>query len=169
MDLFDPDAVGDPTHQSHDWEPGIAPSGLFWTIPISDWAIDVEPGAGRARLHAKDVAVTDYHDFFNAVFGGGPTPVPAHVSFDVSWSGNGDRQKIRDEKFGFAGHYVTGATTIRFEARNHSDEVIYASDHAGQYNPSVDQGGSGSPAVGHERNGVFFHAKHPRGRYRRAR
>jgi hypothetical protein len=160
VDLFDPDAVGDPTHQSHDWEPGIAPSGLFWTVPISDWAIDVEPGAGRARFHARDVAVTDYHDFFNAVFGGGPTPVPAHVSFDVSWSGNGDRQKIRDEKFGFAGHYVTGATTISFKARNQRGEVIYASDHAGQYNPSVDQGGSGSPAVGHERNGVFFHEKH---------
>jgi hypothetical protein len=155
--LYDPDAVGDPTHQHHDWEPGIAPSGLFWTIPITPSAIDVEPGRGRARLRASGVPVTDYHDFFNAVFGGGPTPVPSHVSFDVLWSGGGDRRKIRDTTFGFTGHYVTGAATINFTAFDDGRGVIYTSDPAGQYNPTVDQGGAGSPAVGHERNGVFFH------------
>jgi hypothetical protein len=110
--LFDPDAVGDPTHQSHDWEPGIAPSGLFWTISIAPSAIDVDPGRGRARLHATNVAVSDYHDGINAVIGGGPAPIPSQVSFDIRWPGNGDRQKIRDDTFGFTGHYVTSATTV---------------------------------------------------------
>jgi hypothetical protein len=107
--LFPPGAVGDPTQQVHDFEPGIAPSGLFWTIPIAPSAIDVDPGSGQARLHAANVPVTDYHDFFNAVGGGGPTPLPSHVSFDVRWSGKGGRQEIRDETFGFTGHYVTSA------------------------------------------------------------
>ena len=142
--------VGDIGHQSHDFEPGIAPSGLFWTIPITPSAIDVDPGRGQARLHADNVAVTDYHDFINAVFGGGPTPVSSHVSFDVRWSGDGDRQKIRDETFGFTGHYVTGATTIRFSASNDGVGVIYRSD------PAAAQTNVGSPGVGHERNGVFF-------------
>ena len=75
----------------------------------------------------------------------------------MRWPGNGDRQKIRDETFGFTGHYVTSATTISFTASNDGSDVIYTSDPEGQYNPTVDEGGAGSPAVGHERNGVFFH------------
>jgi hypothetical protein len=142
--------VGDIAHQSHDFEPGIAPSGLFWTIPITPSAIDVDPGRGQARLHMNNVAVTDYHDFFNAVLGGGPTPVSSHVSFDVRWSGDGDRQEVSDETFGFTGHYVTGSTTISFSASNDGAPTIYSSD------PSAAQTNVGSPGVGHERNGVFF-------------
>jgi hypothetical protein len=150
--------VGDPTQQVHDFEPGIAPSGLFWTIPIAFSAINVDPGSGRARLHADEVAVTDFHNFFIAVglSQPPPSPLPSHVSFDVRWSGDGDREKIRDETFGFTGHYVTGETTISFTASNDGGGVIYSSDPGGQYNPTVNEGGAGSPAVGHERNGVFF-------------
>ena len=148
--MFPPGAVGDPTQQVHDFEPGIAPSGLFWTIPIAPSAIDVDPGSGQARLHADNVPVPDYHDFFNAVFGGGATPVRSHVSFDVRWPGKGGRQEIRDETFGFTGHYVTSATTISFTASNNGSAVIYTADRLGQYNV-------GSPGVGRERNGVFFH------------
>jgi hypothetical protein len=154
--LYDPDAVGDPNHQHHDFEPGIAPSGLFWTIPIARSVIDVSPGIGHARLRATRVPVPDYHNFFNAITPGA-TSVPSHVSFEVRWPGQGDRHKIRDKNFRFSGHYVTSATTISFTASHDGSGVIYSSDPAGQYNPTVDQGGAGSPAVGHERNGVFFH------------
>ena len=150
--------MGDPTQQSHDFEPGIARSGLFWTIPIAPWAIEVDPRRGRARLRADRVPVPDFHDGFNAL-GLSPTPippVPSHVSFDVRWAGNGDRQKIRDDQFLFTGEYVSSPTTIDFTAFNDRAGVIYRSDHRGQYNPSVDVGGAGSPAVGRERNGVFF-------------
>jgi hypothetical protein len=148
--LYPPGAVGDSTQQVHDFEPGIARSGLFWTIPIAASAIDVDPGSGRARLHAANVRVADYHDFFNAVLGGGPPPLPSHVSFDVRWPGKGGRQDVRDETFGFTGHYVTSAATISFTASNDGSGVRYTSDPSSQYNV-------GSPAVGHERNGVFFH------------
>ena len=154
--MYDPDAVGDPTHQHHDFEPGIAPTGLFWTIPIARSAIDVDPGSGRARLHATRVPVSDYGNFFNAITPGA-TSVRSHVSFDVRWPGGGDRHKLRDAKFHFTGHYVTSPTSISFTASHDGGRTIYASDPAGQYNPTVDQGGAGSPAVGHERNGVFFH------------
>jgi hypothetical protein len=154
--LFDTGAVGDPTHQQHDWEPGIAPSGLFWTVPIASSAIDVNLGTGEARLRARGLAIADYHDFFNAVLGGGPDPVAAHVSFDVRWSGHGERQTLRDDAFGFVGHYVPGPATISFSATNDQAGVTYRSDPAGQYNPGADQGGAGSPAIGHERNGVFL-------------
>lgn len=155
--MYPPDAVGDPFSQQHDWEPGIAPSGLFWTVPIDPWAIEVDPRSGRARLHARNVPITDYHDFINAVFGGGPTPLSSHVSFDVRWSGGSGRQKIRDQTFDFTGNYVTGPTMVSFTASDDGGDVTYRSDPKGQYNPTVDQGGAGTPAVGHERNGVFFH------------
>jgi hypothetical protein len=143
--------VGDPTQQLHDFEPGIAPSGLFWTIPIAHSAIDVSPGSGNARLHAKNVPVTDFHNFFIAVglSPPPPAPLPSHVSFDVRWSGTGTRQKIRDDTFGFTGHYVNSNATISFAASNDGGDVIYSSNAAGQYNV-------GQPGVGHERNGVFF-------------
>jgi hypothetical protein len=148
--------VGDPAHQQHDWEPGIADSGLFWTIPIPSSSIEVDPGTGEARLHATDVPVTDFHDFFNAVAGGGPAPVPANVSFDVRWAGHGESQRIHDDTFGFEGRYVTGEAVISFTASNAGGDVVYSSDSRGQYNPTPQQGGAGSPAVGHERNGIFF-------------
>jgi hypothetical protein len=142
--------VGDPTRQQHDWEPGIRDSGLFWTIPIGNGAIDVDPRTGQARLRGQSVKVTDYHDFFNAVLGGGPTPIPAHVSYDVHWSGGGDRQAIRDSTFGFVGEYAPGPASITFEAMDDHGTVIYRSNPTGQTNV-------GQPAVGTERNGVFFH------------
>jgi hypothetical protein len=153
--LYDTGAVGDPTKQRHDWEPGIARSGLFWTIPISPSAIKFDTDTGDARFHARHLRVNDFHDFFNAVQGGGPQPVPSRVSFDVRWHGHGKSSKVRDKTFGFEGQYVAGKTTISFSAAQDGG-VVYRSDHAGQYNPTLKQGGAGHPAVGIERNGVFF-------------
>jgi hypothetical protein len=138
--------VGDPEHQLHDYEPGIAPSGLFWTIPIAASTIQVNPGSGVARLTATDVAVEDYHDFFNAIGGGASTP--ARVSFDVRWSGGGDRERIRDDSYGFVGEFVSGPAEISFTAV--SDGKTYTSDAGEQTSPLP-------PAVGTERNGIFFH------------
>jgi hypothetical protein len=148
--------VGDPNHQSHDFEPGIARSGLFWTIRVPSSAISYDAATGQARFHAHNVRVKDYHDINNAIGGGGPKPVASHVSFDVRWHGHGQHRKIRDKKFGFEGKYVTGPTTVSFTARQDGGDVVYRSDHAGQYNPTAKQGGAGSPAVGRERNGIFF-------------
>jgi hypothetical protein len=142
--------VGNPLQQVHDWEPGIDDSGLFWTIPIGNGAIDVDPSTGQARLRGQSVKVTDFHDFFNAVLGGGPTPLPSRVSYDVRWSGGGGHHAIRDARFGFVGDFVPGPASITFEAMDEHGTVIYRSDAAGQTNV-------GQPAVGVERNGVFFH------------
>lgn len=107
-------------------------------------------------MHASNVRLPDYHDILNAIGGGGPKPVPSHVSFDVRWHGRGHHRTIRDTRFGFEGRYVTGKTTVAFTASQDGGGVIYRSDPAGQYHPTVKQGGAGSPAVGRERNGAFF-------------
>jgi hypothetical protein len=148
--------VGDPSQQSHDWEPGIEGSGLAWTIPLSASSLSIDPGTGEARLAMSNVEVPDFHDGFSAIFGGGPDPIPGHVSFDVRWAGHGDVQRIHDEDFHFEGRYVTGPATISFTTANDDSDVVYTSDPDGQFNPGPEDFGAGSPAVGHERNGIFF-------------
>jgi hypothetical protein len=142
--------VGDPSQQVHDFTPGIAPSGLFWTIPIEPGAIKVDPRTGEARLRVQALKTLDFHDIFNS-FGLVPGPrLPSRVSFDVRWAGHGPAVDLRDPTFGFTGHYVEGPATIDFTASNDGSSVVYRSDPAGQSSPE-------SPAVGVEQNGVFFH------------
>lgn len=144
----------DPTFQVHDWEPGIAASGLFWTIPISPGSIKADPATGRARFRVEALKVGDYHDFFNAV--GGGMPLPSCVSFDVVWQGGGTPVDLRNEDFTFEGHYVPGPARISFVASDVGSGVSYRSLSGGQYNPTLEQGGAGDPAVGTERNGRYF-------------
>jgi hypothetical protein len=141
-------AVSDPnTEQIHDFEPGIAPSGLFWTIPIDGSAVDASPGSGRARYRLDELALNDYHDFFTAI-SPNPPNVPSHVSFEVVWSGGSGHQRIADTDFDFTGTFVTGDARIAFTAWNDGTGVVYASNPNGQT--------SDGAGVGHERNGVFF-------------
>jgi len=146
--------VADPTYQVHDWEPGIADSGLFWTIPISPGSIKADPASGRARFRVEALKIGDYGNFFNAV--GGGTPVPSRVSFDVLWQGGGSPVQLRDGTFTFEGDYVPGPAGISFVASNDGSGVTYRSVAEGQYNPALEQGGAGDPAVGTERNGRYF-------------
>ena len=139
--------MGDPTGQVHDFEPGILPSGLFWTVPIDRSAIASQPGHGRARFARINMAVPDFHDFVNAV-SPTPTSVPGHASFDVRWVRGGPTQKINDANFGFAGQFIPSNASIRFAVSDDGTGVIYKSDDAGQ----VTVGGG----VGKERNGVFY-------------
>ena len=144
----------DPTYQIHDWEPGIADSGLFWTIPISPGSIKADPVSGQARFRVEALKIGDYHDFFGAV--GGATPIPSRVSFDVLWEGGGGAVDLRDPTFTFEGRFVPGPARISFVAANDHSGVTYTSVADGQYNPTLEQGGAGDPAVGTERNGRYF-------------
>ena len=134
--------------QVHDFEPGIRPSGLFWTIPITPSAITVNRITGTASLHVTNLAVPDYGNFFNAISPApDPAPVPSHVSFEVTWPGHGEVREIDDEVFDFSGRFVVSDATIAFTARNDDAGVTYQSNPGGQI--SFDAG------VGSERNGIF--------------
>jgi hypothetical protein len=136
-------------NQVHDFNLGIARSGLFWTAAIPKGAITVHPGAGRARMRAANLAVTDDFTLTNALLHTGPPPVPAKVSFDVSWSG----------------------VVHRFSASNHTDGNRYRGRYAQVSSATIDWSAAekgfsftstpGSSVtvfaeLGHERNGVFF-------------
>jgi hypothetical protein len=103
--------------------------------------------AGWARMRATNMAVPDFHDFFNAI-SAHPSRRPGHVSFDVTYHPHGRKQHIRDRTFDFAADVFECDLTIEFTARDDRSPVVYRSNPHGQKTVS---GG-----VGRERNGVFF-------------
>ena len=85
MDLFEPGSGF--TIQHHDYQPGIAPSGLFWTVPI--------PGdAYRRQGDTIQYSLTDFalEDSFTFL---GPVGVPATVTFDITWVASGPVRHLR--------------------------------------------------------------------------
>jgi hypothetical protein len=168
-----------PGAQIHDLNPThFPPVGLFWTIQISgddsnhngqnegsqkegdqneddqhgdgENGVDVNLGTGSALLEVSNAPILDYGTIGNALFGGGPPPVPGTVSFKVDWHGVNQRLNIRntDPVFGgFAGEFVRNAAQMQWTAK--VGDFLFESDALGTSSSSFAE-------IGHERNGVFF-------------
>jgi len=144
--------------QIHDLNPTtFPPVGLFWTIQISDErqaddgnGVAVNLGTGDALLQVSNAPILDYGSIGNALFGGGPAPVPGVVSFKVEWHGVNQRVNIRntDPVFGgFAGEFVRNAAQMQWTAK--VGDLLFESDALGTSSSVFAE-------IGHERNGVFF-------------
>ncbi len=133
------------TGQIHDFNPGITASGLFWTqaVPVGSVAVDLD--AGTASLVAGGLTQTDFFNIGNALFGGGPTPVPATVSFDVEWSGKSSAGMVDDAANDFTLNFVQGTATMTWSVM--SGSAVYSST-----GPTT----SVFAQIAKERNG-FFH------------
>ena len=140
-----------PGDQIHDLNPTtFPPVGLFWTTEIPITGVDVQLGKGSASLQASNVAILDYGNIPNALFGGGPAPTPGTVSFKVVWSGVNERVNIKntDPVFGgFAGEFVRNSAQMEWSGA--VGDYTFVSDPIGTSSSSF-------AALGHERNGVFF-------------
>jgi hypothetical protein len=134
------------TNQIHDYNPGIAENGLFWTMAVPDGAVDVNSGAGRARFAMSDLAIPDLGDFVNAILPGS-TSTPATVSFDVQWHDIQSRYNESSSEFGLAGEFVVTNATIEWSSVQ--EGFSFQSDPASTSKTDY-------AIVGHERNGVFF-------------
>ena len=147
MDVYEPSSGP----HIHDLNPSsYPPTGLFWTeqIPLSGVAVDLDTGS--ATMAARNAPIIDYGSIGNALFGGGPTPVPGSVSFRVEWSGVNERVKIRNTDSvygGFAGEFVRNSARMEWTAR--VGDLSFVSDPIGTSS-------SGFAELGHERNGMFF-------------
>jgi hypothetical protein len=148
VDVYLPGPGG---QQIHDLNPtAFPPVGLFWTIEIPSSGIDVELGAGRASLQASDVPIFDYGSIGNALFGGGPPPIPGTVSFRVAWNGVSQRVNIRNTDpvyGGFAGEFIRNTAQMEWMAR--VGDYTFASDPLATSSSSFAE-------IGQERNGSFF-------------
>ena len=115
------------TNQVHDFDPGIAANGLFWTLVVNN------------------ANVLDYHDIPNALVRG-PSH-PATVSFVVNWHRGSQRTKVRDTVNGFAAELVQNTATMSWSAITQGISYVSGPE-------STSSGVFAS--VGHERNGAFF-------------
>jgi hypothetical protein len=142
--------------QIHDFNPGIKPDGLFWTLALPDNSVTINPGKGFASMAATDVSVNDYHTFANAISGGGPgipgPSDPAKVSFTVVWSGVNSRVNVKNtasplDGGGFAGEFVRNGAQMVWSATVKDLQLV---------SDPLATSASAFAEIGHERNGVFF-------------
>ena len=138
MDVFDPSG------QIHDFNPGIRPDGLFWTMPMDEKTVDVHPESGRAVYKASNLPMPDYHDFVNSVTGG--IPVPGMVSFHVEWAPSKLKHHYRYAPHKFEAEFVETTATCNWSGRTQHAEFSTDTNLPTIY-----------AEVGHERSGVFFH------------
>jgi hypothetical protein len=146
--------------QIHDYNPGIAPNGLFWIISAPSDVVQFDLDAATASLRMRNVPVMDFHDLANALTGGKGfpsmmippiAPVSATVSFDIEWSGAIEQAIVTNEDQDFTGQYVRTGATIQWSSSQSGFQFL--SEPA---NPSRNL----YSVIGHERNGVFFHSRH---------
>jgi len=131
-----------------DFNPGIAPSGLFWTTRLDESTVShVHPGDGEAVYKAENVSVYDFHDIPNALFGGGPAPVPAVVSFTVKWFGDRIQANVNNPANGFAATFVRNEAQMEWSATSGGYRYVSAPLHNSE---------SSFAEIGHERNGSFY-------------
>ena len=152
MDVYQLRAGDQTETQIHDLNPSaFPPVGLFWTIELPEEdSVRVQFEDGRASLQAADVPILDYGDILNALFGGGPPPVPGSVSFKVVWSGVGQRVKIRNTDpvyGGFAGEFIRNRAQMEWTAT--VGDFTFVSDPLATSSSSFAE-------IGRERNGSFF-------------
>jgi len=133
--------------QIHDYNPGVAANGVFWTIRIPDSAVRADPGASSARYALDDVPLGDYVSVWAALAGQPPTGT-VRASFDASWKATGKPLKVSDASNKFTGVYRVAESTIEWKASG-SEGFSYQSDPARTSKTTFS-------AIGRERNGMFF-------------
>jgi hypothetical protein len=150
VDVYDP-SLGTPAVQIHDLNPGIEPDGLFWTVALPEVGVEVDLEHGFASLKAAKVAIDDYGNIGNALLGGGPAPIPGHVSFTVEWVRAGDPFTVDNDDDpslggGFEAKFLPSAAQMEWTAR--VGDLKFDSD------PLVTSS-SVFAEIGKEANGVF--------------
>jgi hypothetical protein len=131
----------------HDFHPGIPPSGLFWTEPILPDAVAFDLDRGTASFRLADFAMPD---FIGEASGLRELWVPALVSMEIVWKGNGTVLSINDPSNEFDGSYQECEATIDWSAveegfRYRSAATIVAETRFAQ--------------IGRERTGIYAGAQ----------
>jgi hypothetical protein len=134
----------------HDFDPGITPypGGLFWTVPLSvPHEVEVQFGAGKARMSATDLSLQDYFTIPNALFRFmTPPAVGATCTVDINWTGPVTSRGPVTATNGSSGQLVMSQATMTWSATNDLG-FKFRSDPAGTTSVFAQ--------LGHVQNGVF--------------
>ena len=135
---------------------------MFWVVPVSDDAVQVDFDDARARLRVRGLDLFDDHDLANSLtYGLGlpgdlgfpyphvppVAPVRATVSFDIEWSGLSGAAEIRNPSQQFKGSFLETGATIAWSSEEHGFRFQSEAPNPARNLFAV---------VGREQNGVFF-------------
>jgi hypothetical protein len=129
----------------HDFAPPIAPSGLFWTVPVPDDALTVNLADGTAELHMRELELLDSYSIPNNI-AGGPTE-PATVGFELYWSNPTAVTSEVNTAQGYAGTFLDVTSALEWSGQ--TAEFVFVSDPA---STSTSLFG----LIGYEANGAFL-------------
>jgi hypothetical protein len=133
----------------HDYNGGIPPSGLFWTVELPSESFSVSHRQKRARLHLRDLPLIETFVFF------GQNDTPASLSMTIEWEaiedpvqlGSGGSVPDPADPAAFLGTFAAARSTAHFSGRQLG--------FAFRSNPGVSTD-EGYALIGSERNGVFL-------------
>ena len=131
--------------QLDDMNPGIASTGLFWTMAVPEHSVEVDFEKGRAEFRLEQTKIEDYGTFLNSLFGG-PSE-PATVSFEVHWAGRAPRQHVVNTAAEMEGTFLRDAATMEWSAT--TSKYKFESKPASTSSSAFAE-------IAHERNGIFF-------------
>jgi hypothetical protein len=142
--------TGTPSTQVHDFNGGVLPSGLFWTVGVGRDAIRFSDNGRRAVFKVRDLPVIDTFQF------GGANMVPALVDFEVTWEAKGpaktyepDRKLPPTDPAAFVGRLAEAKSEISCSG----SELGFTFRGEGKADHSR---GLGWAHIGSERNGAFL-------------
>lgn len=134
-------------NQIHDYDPGNAPDGVMWTVPVPAGSFEADLSRGTARLRVVDLPMPDYGSIPNALLHG--KSVPATVSFEIGWNGVAQRVQERDLANSWTADKLETDATIVWSARQ--DGFEFVSDPAATSKAHY-------AVIGRERNGRYAFA-----------
>lgn len=85
MDLFE---SGPGSPQIHDYNGGIPPNGLFWTVALPPGAFAMSEEGRRARLQLQGISTIDSFVF------AGANSTPAELDISVRWEAIGPAEEL---------------------------------------------------------------------------
>ena len=116
-------------------------------MAIPERSVAVNLGRGSAVMQASNLAMLDFHNFENSLFGGGEPPTPATVSFRVEWSGVMQRARVVNADTTSTGEYIRNTAEMQWTASSGDYDYVSAAAAASS---------SDFAEIGEERNGAFF-------------
>ena len=146
------DPLAPTTHQQHDFNSGIAPNGLLWTVRLPDDRVEVDADDldDGASMIIKGLPASDYGTLANSLFTHAIPPEAAVVSLVLRWTGKTGATGATDagaNRFNFQGIFTHA--TLSWSAIVPSLNFAFRSDPARTSHETFAE-------LVNEQNGVFF-------------
>jgi len=74
-----------PANQTHDFHPPIAPSGLYWVVPVPAGGLNISPDGNTITLEMRNVPIVDQPRWPSL----DSIATPARMTFKMVWKSTG--------------------------------------------------------------------------------